>query len=215
MTTNTTSTLTPDEIHEALAELGATGTAEVKCGGLYTRREENADEMLVGAVEDEEAARQQIEEYFDGPTCEPDDAPIFVRGDRVEGGEPGTGDYDIGTVTDVDGEDVAVAWDSLVSTRQHASALRFVDVPADGDERRVAVAIGTDGVRAVVWGVGIDEAEAEADAQRWLPDRDDDEDAEELRYARVPASRAVGDVDAEEFIEPWRDGWRVRAEFQG
>jgi hypothetical protein len=45
-------------------------------------------------------------------------------GDRVEGGAPGTEDHDTGRVVEVDGSQVTVAWDSGVTTTQHARALR-------------------------------------------------------------------------------------------
>lgn len=48
----------------------------------------------------------------------------FAIGDRVEGGEPGTEDYDTGRVVDIDGEIVEVTWDTRVTTKQHATALR-------------------------------------------------------------------------------------------
>ena len=49
----------------------------------------------------------------------------FKIGDHVEGGRPGSEDYDHGYVTEIDGEQVTVAWEqSLVTTTQHASALR-------------------------------------------------------------------------------------------
>lgn len=48
----------------------------------------------------------------------------FEIGDRVEGGRPGTEDYDAGEVIAVDGDQVTVAWDSLVQTTQSESRLR-------------------------------------------------------------------------------------------
>jgi len=48
----------------------------------------------------------------------------YSYGDRVEGGEIGTEDYDTGRVVDVDGDQVEVSWDSGVVTWQHVSTLR-------------------------------------------------------------------------------------------
>lgn len=45
--------------------------------------------------------------------------------DRVEGGQHGTEDYDTGRVVAIDGGDqVTVAWDSLVETTQHKALLK-------------------------------------------------------------------------------------------
>lgn len=51
----------------------------------------------------------------------------FEIGNRVEGGRPGSEDYDTGRVDDVDGDQITVAWDSGVTTTQHASVLRPTD----------------------------------------------------------------------------------------
>ena len=55
-------------------------------------------------------------------------------------------------------------------------------------------AIGTDGMRPVVWGVGSTEEAAVADAWRWVEDR------EELRVVAISAERRAtieaGDVSA-------------------
>lgn len=51
----------------------------------------------------------------------------FEIGDRVEGGEPGTEDYDTGRVLGItdDGE-IDVGWDSGVRTTQPADLLRHL-----------------------------------------------------------------------------------------
>ena len=54
-----------ERISDELAELGETGTMSVLSdGGVYVKREENANELYIGKVEDIDAARQQIDEYF-------------------------------------------------------------------------------------------------------------------------------------------------------
>jgi len=45
----------------------------------------------------------------------------FRIGDLVEGGAPGTEDYDRGRVIDIDGDEVTVAWQSGVRTTQPAA----------------------------------------------------------------------------------------------
>lgn len=50
----------------------------------------------------------------------------FKVGDRVEGGDIPE-DHDTGKVVKVRGAQVTVAWDSNVTTTQHASALRELD----------------------------------------------------------------------------------------
>lgn len=47
----------------------------------------------------------------------------FGVGDRVEAGDTPE-DYDTGTVVDVEGDRITVAWDSLVQTTQGAAGLR-------------------------------------------------------------------------------------------
>jgi len=48
----------------------------------------------------------------------------FAEGDRVDGGEADSEDYDTGRVVEVDGDQVTVAWDSEVITTQPAKLLR-------------------------------------------------------------------------------------------
>lgn len=57
--------LTAEQIEAALDTLGETGFATVKNGGLYTRREENADERFVGPVADEQEAKAVIQAWYD------------------------------------------------------------------------------------------------------------------------------------------------------
>lgn len=54
--------------------------------------------------------------------------PVIRVGDRVCGGEPGTEDYDEGTVHEIDGDQAEVAWDSQVRTTQAASLLTVIEV---------------------------------------------------------------------------------------
>jgi len=51
----------------------------------------------------------------------------FAIDDRVEGGEI-PADYDTGTVVEVDGDEVTVAWDSGVTTTQGSAVLRVEGV---------------------------------------------------------------------------------------
>lgn len=54
-----------ERISDELAELGETGTMSVRSNGdVFVKREENAGEQYLGKVEDIDAARQQIDEYF-------------------------------------------------------------------------------------------------------------------------------------------------------
>lgn len=54
-----------ERISDELAELGETGTLTVRSNGdVFAKREENADELYIGKVEDIDAARQQIDEHF-------------------------------------------------------------------------------------------------------------------------------------------------------
>jgi hypothetical protein len=57
-------------------------------------------------------------------TVEEESELLPAVGSRVCGGAPGTEDYDEGRVTEVDGDQVTVAWDSQVTTTQRADALR-------------------------------------------------------------------------------------------
>lgn len=54
-------------------------------------------------------------------------AVVFEVGQRVQGGAAGSDDHDAGVVSDVDGEQVTVAWDSGVRTTQRAEVLRPAD----------------------------------------------------------------------------------------
>lgn len=53
-------------------------------------------------------------------------------------------------------------------------------------------AVGSDGVRPVVWGIGASEAEAREDALQWLDD-DDDEPLEYLPISDQAAALVLGD----------------------
>lgn len=48
----------------------------------------------------------------------------FEIDDRVEGGRPGTEDYDTGKVIAIEGDQITVAWSSGVRTTQSTSLLR-------------------------------------------------------------------------------------------
>lgn len=50
----------------------------------------------------------------------------FTVDDLVEAGAEGTDDHDTGTVVEISGANVTVAWDSGVRTTQHHSRLRLV-----------------------------------------------------------------------------------------
>lgn len=63
-----------------------------------------------------------VDVILDGPECEAAYASL-LDGERVEGGDTAE-DYDTGTVVEVDGVMVTVAWDSGVRTTQRASLLR-------------------------------------------------------------------------------------------
>lgn len=52
------------------------------------------------------------------------------------------------------------------------------------------VAIGTDGVNPVIWGVGETEEEARADAERWMTDFYAQGELEELKFKMVSDERA-------------------------
>jgi len=56
--------LTADQIEDALENLGETGYATVTHGGLYTHREENADERYEGAVADEAEAKAVLQAWW-------------------------------------------------------------------------------------------------------------------------------------------------------
>lgn len=79
--------------------------------------------------------------------------------------------------------------------------------------RSFCAAIGTDGNRAVVWGFGMTEAAARAEAIQ-----KDATMADALQYAWVDYARfkrvGRGDVDAEDLIEAVGNGWRVRREYR-
>lgn len=60
----TNSTLGEAQVFAWLDELGETGSAKVENGGLYTRREENADWMHRGPVTDEAEANDWIDCYY-------------------------------------------------------------------------------------------------------------------------------------------------------
>lgn len=54
-----------DRLNDELEYIGETGTMTVRGNGdVYAKREENAQELYVGYVVDVEAARNQIDEYF-------------------------------------------------------------------------------------------------------------------------------------------------------
>ena len=78
------------------------------------------------------------------------------------------------------------------------------------------VAIGTNGLRCVVWGIAETKEEAEAEAVTEF-EMDPDLPRPDLQFAQVSADRAseilAGDINAEDLIETVRDGWRVRKEF--
>jgi len=56
---------------------------------------------------------------------EPESDPLSA-GDRVEAGEPGTEDYDTGTVVSVDGDTAVVGWYSCVQTAADVDSLRRI-----------------------------------------------------------------------------------------
>lgn len=56
--------MTKTEIEIELNELGETGNVKLRGSGLYVQREENADWLFVGSVEDVEEAKTAISEHF-------------------------------------------------------------------------------------------------------------------------------------------------------
>lgn len=56
--------MTAEQIENELNELGETGNAKVKDGGLYIQREENCDWQFAGSVADEEEAKATVSEHF-------------------------------------------------------------------------------------------------------------------------------------------------------
>lgn len=75
-------------------------------------------------------------------------------------------------------------------------------------ETKFAV-VGTDGTRAVVWGLGATEDDASQDASRHLDDQDPQRT--NLLTIAVTSERAAlieaGDVDAEDLVEADGRGW--------
>jgi hypothetical protein len=69
-------------------------------------------------------------------------------------------------------------------------------------------AIGTDGTRPVVWGLGATVEEATAEARRWAGDIGEDLDM--IGTVEVDAERAArieaGDIDANDLVRRTRDG---------
>jgi len=56
--------MTVEQIENELSEIGETGNAKVKNGGLYIQREENADWQFAGTVADEAEAKTVVSEHF-------------------------------------------------------------------------------------------------------------------------------------------------------
>lgn len=56
--------MTAEQIQQELESLGETGRGRLRGYGLYTQREENADWLFVGFVNDIEEAKRVIEEFY-------------------------------------------------------------------------------------------------------------------------------------------------------
>lgn len=116
-TTETTGTITvsPDMLRAIRAEAGEHGdTDQVRdCDAALSGDAEAMTRVAEAASSSPHASYVVIE----GDLC--------TVGDCVEGGQPGTEDYDYGTIQAIEDGDVTVAWrGSETTTTQSADALR-------------------------------------------------------------------------------------------